>query len=123
MNTIARGGLLFAITALITLSALVVPACYTFEYDSGESTAPVVTITLPAPGAEVQNDVRFVAVAVDRDGTLLSDEIIWIENDLPFKVGSDVTHTMPLGPHTVIARVSDGAGQIGEASISFEVIE
>jgi hypothetical protein len=71
----------------------------------------------------VQNDVRFVAVAVDRDGNMLSDEIIWIEDDQPFKVGSDVTQTMTLGPHTVIARVSDGSGQIGEASISFEVVE
>jgi len=91
--------------------------------DVAEDPPPTVTITLPDPGAQVQNDVRLVAVALDKDRNNITSDIVWVRNGSAFQVGGDVTHTFELGPQTVTARVTDAAGKIGESEISFEVIE
>lgn len=126
---------------LVCLCALLSASCYTFEYDPPggeipdmnepdesepdmpvEEILPVITITLPRANAQVTSPVRLVAVAADEDQNDISSGIVWIQNESPFKTGSDVTHEFPVGEHTVSARATDSKGRTGESFITFEVI-
>jgi hypothetical protein len=126
---------------LVLLCALFGASCYTFEYDPPggevpdmnepdesepdmpvEEMLPVITITLPRDNAQVTSPVRLVAVAADVDQNDISSGIVWLQNETPFKTGSDVTHEFPVGEHTVSARATDSKGRTGESFITFEVI-
>jgi len=105
---------------IILLLSIIPMGCYSFEYDPN---LPTVIITLPQPQAQIQGEVRMVAIAVDAAGEDISNDIVWLENERPVQAGSDVIHSFSLGQHTVVARVSDETGKVGESDVIFEVIE
>ena len=86
---------------------------------------PLVTISLPSPGAEaVEGDpVSFAATATDPQEGDLSASIAWV-SDLDGTIGSGAgfaLSTLSLGAHVITASVVDGDGNSDSAEVGFTV--
>jgi putative cell wall-binding protein len=96
------------------------PVTQTFEIDK---TAPIVEITGVAADAVIRNDPAGVTLNVNYTGTAGVDYIADTKSVLldgnPFDITQPIKHP---GQHTVFASVRDAAGNIGTASVSFNVV-
>ena len=87
-------------------------------------TAPTVTITTPADGLVVAyaTSLTFMATAIDDLEGDLSAQIEWESTlDGSLGTGAGITGMLSIGMHTITARVADGGGLVGVASITVTV--
>ncbi|GAB6094094.1 hypothetical protein JCM14469_03460 [Desulfatiferula olefinivorans] len=89
-----------------------------------DNTAPVVTLSPPATGAQTAEGqlVTFSARALDAEDGDLSDHTFWL-SDLVGELGTGATITprLPAGTHRIEARVKDTENAEGEAGITVTV--
>src|SRR5581483_9264086 len=81
---------------------------------------PVLAITAPATGSEFEpgTPVGFAATATDAEDGDLSAHVTWtssIDGDLG--TGASISHTLTSGTHTIVASVTDQAGQAASKAI------
>jgi hypothetical protein len=89
------------------------------------NTAPVVTITAPAPGTQfpATEEVAFAASAFDLEDGDLSNAIVWNSNlDGFLGTGPAITAILSPGTHIVTASASDSGGRATHAGAPVEVI-
>ncbi len=90
-----------------------------------QNTAPLVTISTPAPGAVVAlgSVVTLRATALDAEGGDLSSQITW-RSDRDGALGTGATlavSTLSPGVHLLSARVTDAGGAVGQALLSLRI--
>lgn len=89
--------------------------------------APTVAIVDPGTGAAIAGSTTFTATAQDAGGAV--SQVAWIVDGIvvgastvpPYAVVWDST-TVGNGSHTVVARAYDAAGNAGQASVAFAVV-
>jgi hypothetical protein len=112
----ATGG---AIPALVLTVADDVPP------PPARNTAPVVTITTPPSGTTVVagNPVTLTATAIDLEDGDIVGTIVWTSDlDGPLGPGQSVSLVLSEGRHQVTARVEDGGGLAGTATVTLDVV-
>lgn len=89
------------------------------------NTAPLVAITSPLGGAEIEGGapVSLAATAVDLEDGDLSGTIFWSsDRDGPLGTGAAVSADLSAGTHALLATVLDSDGVIGSATVTVTVI-
>jgi hypothetical protein len=89
------------------------------------NTAPLVAITSPLDGAEIEagTPIRLAATAVDLEDGDLSGTISWSsDRDGPLGTGATVSAELSTGTHALLATVVDSDGVIGSTTATVTVI-
>ncbi len=115
-----------------TLILAMLPACSVDSYLSTQNEPPEVAMASPAEGSRlVAGEVDFL-VAISDDSTALEDLVVVFSSDL--QGGLDgvlesrdggiqfVAEALEVGIHTVTVRVTDEGAQVGEDSVSLELL-
>jgi hypothetical protein len=90
-----------------------------------QNQAPIVHISAPASGVSINpgTALTFTATATDAESGNLSSQIQWSSSqDGNLGTGASISvSTLTSGTHVVTARVTDGGGRSGEASVTVNV--
>jgi hypothetical protein len=86
---------------------------------------PVAVIQEPNDGERFRSDqqITFSGNATDNEDEILSEEsFTWVLNDQGIGTGRKVHATLPAGLHEITLRATDSMGEIGESTITIEVL-
>lgn len=89
------------------------------------NTAPVVTITSPADGAEFGSgaSISFAGTATDDEDGDLSSKLVWRAGSVQIGTGASFDTVLSDGTHTIEAEVMDSGGLAGSDSITVTVLD
>ncbi len=131
-NTVAVANGTYSITAkaydaagnIGTSSAVSVIVNNTVTPPPVDTVAPVVTIVLPLDGATVSGTETISATATDNSGTIAKmeiylDGVLQLQNTLKSSILDRWnTRKSADGPHTIVVKAYDAAGNIGQKSVT-----